>query len=224
MARSLRGVAQRDRLQRIVLHHAEADVVVELVHAAGVVFLVARRAALEHHHRKRRARGQLLGHQQAGPAAADDHRIGFGQGLHALDSIGVEHGLHVSSSLGLYSDGRPLAPGSPAWAGRPRRDTYRSRAKLLMRGPGKPISCQPTMSTLPPCCGSQNMPSMVLRRSKLKKSAAFDLLQLCILLGGSEIVEAGQLLQPLAIDLLRAWPRPDSRIPAAPFSSNGACV
>src|SRR5216683_3345880 len=44
-----------------------------------------------------------------------------------------------------------------------------------MRGPGKPINCQPIMSALPPCMGSQNIPSMVLVRKREKNGVFFHL-------------------------------------------------
>ena len=60
MARSRERIAQRGRFQRIILHHAEAHVVIEFVHAADVILFVPRRAALENRHVKRRARASSL--------------------------------------------------------------------------------------------------------------------------------------------------------------------
>src|SRR5205814_4672732 len=76
-----------DGFLRRILHHAQTDVVVELIHRHGVVREFARTAALEDGHRQRRFRGDFLGRQQAGPAATDDG-----------DVNGLEIG-HESTSL-----------------------------------------------------------------------------------------------------------------------------
>lgn len=70
-----RRVAMRDGLLRHVLHHAEADDVVDLVHAGGVVGKLAGGPSFQHDNGQRAAGDDLLGHQQSGPAAAHNHEI-----------------------------------------------------------------------------------------------------------------------------------------------------
>ena len=75
------------------------------------------------------------------------------------------------------------------------------------------MSCQPTMSTLPPCMGSQNMPSIVCWRRVLKnqkfRSASFVLLRR--LIGRSR-----EDFQPLAVDLARRGPALIAELGRAP--------
>ncbi len=68
-------VAVRDGLFSDVLHHAQADVVVELIHVHGVFGEAARVAAFKSQDVGRGAGDELLGHGESGPAAADDHDI-----------------------------------------------------------------------------------------------------------------------------------------------------
>jgi hypothetical protein len=71
----------RDGLLGDVLHHSEADVVVELVHVHGVTGKVAGCAAFEGQDVERSAGDELLGEGEAGPTAADDgdvHRFEVG--------------------------------------------------------------------------------------------------------------------------------------------------
>src|SRR5580658_877973 len=68
-------MAVRYGLFRDVLHHAQADVVVELVHVHGIIGQISRGAAFQRQHADRSSAHQFLGHGQAGPAAADDGDI-----------------------------------------------------------------------------------------------------------------------------------------------------
>ncbi len=65
-----------------ILHHAEADGVVELVHAGGVLAVFAAGAAFQDDDRMRGARGDFFGHQEAGESAADDHHVDWLEALH----------------------------------------------------------------------------------------------------------------------------------------------
>src|SRR5579864_1114695 len=62
----------RDRFFSRVLHHAQTDVVVELIHRHGVVLQLARTATLEDDDGLGRFRGEFLCHQEAGPTASND--------------------------------------------------------------------------------------------------------------------------------------------------------
>ncbi len=73
--RSARRMAVRYGLFGDVLHHAQADVVVELVHVHRVVGQTARGAAFQRQHVQRCPGNKLLGHGETGPAAADDGDI-----------------------------------------------------------------------------------------------------------------------------------------------------
>ena len=70
--RIARRVPVRDGLFGDVLHHAQADVVIELVHVHGVVGHASRGAAFERQHVERSPADEFLRHGEAGPAAADD--------------------------------------------------------------------------------------------------------------------------------------------------------
>ncbi len=65
----------RDGLVCYVLHQANADRVVELVHSLHVVGNFAWRAALQNQNRERRAAGDFFRHRKTGPAATDDRNV-----------------------------------------------------------------------------------------------------------------------------------------------------
>ncbi len=71
----LQRMAVRDGFLGRILHHAQTDVVVELIHGHCVVVDLARNAALEDSDRLRGLRSDLFGHQQAGPTATDDCHV-----------------------------------------------------------------------------------------------------------------------------------------------------
>src|SRR5437773_1649421 len=71
----LQRMPVRDGFFRRVLHHAQTDVVIELVHRHGVVREPARTSALEDGYRERRFRGDFLRRQKTGPAAADNSDV-----------------------------------------------------------------------------------------------------------------------------------------------------
>ena len=65
-----------------ILHHAQADGVVELVHAGGVLAVFPAGAAFQDDDRMGGARGDFFGHQEAGKAAAHDHHVDWLEALH----------------------------------------------------------------------------------------------------------------------------------------------
>ena len=65
----------RDGLFGDVLHHAQADVIVQFVHVHGIVGEVTRSAALQRQHAGGCAGDELLRHGKSGPAAAHDGDI-----------------------------------------------------------------------------------------------------------------------------------------------------
>ena len=65
----------RGGLLREILHHAEAQRVIELVHPRGVIGKLARLPSLQHHHGERRSRGDLLGQGEADESATGNHNI-----------------------------------------------------------------------------------------------------------------------------------------------------
>src|SRR5438477_11652748 len=82
-----------------VLHHLEADHVVELVHAGCVIGQPARWSALEDDDGKRAASRDLLRHQEASPSASDNHDIHRfetchrdGQNIVAIEVKSIEAG------------------------------------------------------------------------------------------------------------------------------------
>src|SRR5262249_42758901 len=140
--------------------HAQTNGEIELIHLVRIIFRPARCSAFENDDRERSARAEFLSHQQAGPSSADNHHVRARQRLHSMSSTGrILRPLACSRLTGL---------GRKAWP-----KCLSTSSRLLMRGPGKPMSCQPTMSTLPPWAGSQNIPSMVFARSS-EKNAVFS--------------------------------------------------
>ncbi len=75
-------MAVGDGLVGDVLHHAQADGVVELVHVVGIVGGLARAATFENRDGQAGAGGDLFRHHQAGPAAADDGHVDWFEVFH----------------------------------------------------------------------------------------------------------------------------------------------
>src|SRR5258705_10622745 len=69
-----------------ILHHVEADGETQLVHVVGVVGGFSGGAAFENEDGERSAGAEFLGHEQAGPASADDHDVHRGKRFHGSSS------------------------------------------------------------------------------------------------------------------------------------------
>ena len=57
-----RAVAQRHGFLRGILHHVQADKIIQLIHVGRIGLQIARAASLENHYGKRCALAKLLGH------------------------------------------------------------------------------------------------------------------------------------------------------------------
>jgi hypothetical protein len=71
-------MTKRDGFLGEVLHHAETNGVVKLVHVGGVIGGLARRTAFQNDGGQGSARAKLFGHQQAGPPTTNNHGINSG--------------------------------------------------------------------------------------------------------------------------------------------------
>ena len=81
-------VAKRNGFFREVMHHAQADGGVELIHVRCVVGGLAGRAALQDNNGQRSSLAELFSHEQTGPAAANDNSVDRRKLLHCSSSLG----------------------------------------------------------------------------------------------------------------------------------------
>ena len=101
----LAGMAMGHRIFGRVLHHAQTEGVIDLVHAVGVFGQRARGAAFEDHDFEAGAGGEFLRHGEARPAATADHDIYF-LPLH-FDSREVYAAALSMTRLGASAAGFP---------------------------------------------------------------------------------------------------------------------
>ena len=103
-----RIVPERHRFLGNILHHAEANGVVQFIHVVAVVVGLSRPSAFQHDHGKCSTRAKFLGHQQACPSAPDNHHVHGWQCLHSRSSPGRT--LRRVTSRKLAGFGRNASP------------------------------------------------------------------------------------------------------------------
>ena len=83
-----RIVPERHRFLGDILHHAEANGVIQFIHVVAVVVGLSGPSAFQHDHGEGGTRAKFLGHEQAGPSATDNHHVHGWQGFHSRSSLG----------------------------------------------------------------------------------------------------------------------------------------
>ena len=81
-------VAEGDSVLGEVLHHVEADGVVQFVHGVGVIGGLASGATFKNDDVERGASAEFFGHEKAGPTAANDDDVYGGERFHGSSSSG----------------------------------------------------------------------------------------------------------------------------------------
>src|SRR6185369_2490027 len=103
-------VAKRDGFLGSILHHAQADGVIQLVHVGEILVWLTRPAPFQDNNVQAGARTEFFGHEQACPAASDNDNVHARESSHCSSSLGWNFVSLPKMSCKLAGLGRKASP------------------------------------------------------------------------------------------------------------------